>query len=321
MKLHKVRIRNYKRIEDSDWIELDDVTALVGGNETGKTSLLRALWKLKPARENIVLDAQDEFPRRRYTDDYLKGGKWPVSTVVFEIDKPTKSELIAIDEAFDNVERVEITNFYPDGKTGVDIPLAIEFEPRPELSIFNVADAQALAKDVVDSMTSFDYDTADFEMEVDGEQSEDGADSGHQEAVVEDFRQQVTAAIHEFESGLPEGDTPDEVREQLSLLASRLNEIAESDWQRTALADVLERVGSVMDSQPHATLIEAARKIIWDAVPVFIYFDDYNMLESRVLIPEALTKIAQGSTAPDVRSQWALFELTGFDIDKVANLS
>ena len=69
------------RFEETDWINVNDVTALVGGNESCKTSLLRALWKLKPGRENIVLDAQAEFPRHRYTIEFLrthKERKWPV---------------------------------------------------------------------------------------------------------------------------------------------------------------------------------------------------------------------------------------------------
>jgi recombinational DNA repair ATPase RecF len=34
------RIRNFRNIDDSGWIELDRVTALVGRNESGKTALL-----------------------------------------------------------------------------------------------------------------------------------------------------------------------------------------------------------------------------------------------------------------------------------------
>jgi len=64
------------RFEETDWINVNDVTALVGGNESCKTALLKALWKLKPGRENIVLDAQAEFPRHRYTTEYYRTQKW-----------------------------------------------------------------------------------------------------------------------------------------------------------------------------------------------------------------------------------------------------
>jgi predicted ATP-dependent endonuclease of OLD family len=45
----RFRVYNYRNIDDSDWIELAQVTALVGRNESGKTALLKALHKFYPA--------------------------------------------------------------------------------------------------------------------------------------------------------------------------------------------------------------------------------------------------------------------------------
>ena len=49
MRLTRYRVTNFRSIIDSGWINLDDVTTLVGENETGKTNLLLPLWKLNPA--------------------------------------------------------------------------------------------------------------------------------------------------------------------------------------------------------------------------------------------------------------------------------
>ncbi len=54
MKLKKYRVTNFRSVEDSGWIECDDVTTLVGVNESGKSNLLLALWKLNPAREGKI---------------------------------------------------------------------------------------------------------------------------------------------------------------------------------------------------------------------------------------------------------------------------
>ena len=45
MKLNakRFRVKNYRNIDDSGWIPLEKVTALVGRNEAGKTTLLKAL--------------------------------------------------------------------------------------------------------------------------------------------------------------------------------------------------------------------------------------------------------------------------------------
>ena len=46
MKLTRVRVKNYRSIDDSTWVKLEDVTALVGKNESGKTAFLHALRKI-----------------------------------------------------------------------------------------------------------------------------------------------------------------------------------------------------------------------------------------------------------------------------------
>ena len=50
MKLIRFRVTNFRSVEDSDWIEVDDVAALIGTNESGKTNVLLPLWKLNPAK-------------------------------------------------------------------------------------------------------------------------------------------------------------------------------------------------------------------------------------------------------------------------------
>lgn len=71
MKLSKVRVRYYKNIVDSTPVEFEDnVTALVGKNESGKTSFLRALYALNPVpKEAIRFDVVNDYPRWRKVRD------------------------------------------------------------------------------------------------------------------------------------------------------------------------------------------------------------------------------------------------------------
>ena len=75
------------------WIPLERVTAFVGRNESGKTSLLKALHKFNPATEELY-DPQREFPRDRFTRDYIAGGsdggQWPVCSVEFAVPADLK---------------------------------------------------------------------------------------------------------------------------------------------------------------------------------------------------------------------------------------
>jgi predicted ATP-dependent endonuclease of OLD family len=64
MKLSKFRIRNFRSVLDSDWVSVADVTAIVGKNEAGKTSLLKALHLLNPGSSS-ALDIKRDWPRSR----------------------------------------------------------------------------------------------------------------------------------------------------------------------------------------------------------------------------------------------------------------
>ena len=48
MKLQRFKVTNFRSVIDSGWITVDDVTTLVGINESGKSNILLALWKLNP---------------------------------------------------------------------------------------------------------------------------------------------------------------------------------------------------------------------------------------------------------------------------------
>ena len=103
------------RFKETDWINVNDVNALVGGNESCKTALLRALWKVKPGRENIVLDAQAEFPRHRYATEFLrthKQRKWPFVNAEFQLDQDDLSKLIEIDANFTTWDIIICTSYY-----------------------------------------------------------------------------------------------------------------------------------------------------------------------------------------------------------------
>ena len=61
MKLTRARVVNYRSIDDSSWVNIDDVTALVGKNESGKTAFLQAIRKI-----NSISGDEDGFTIRDY---------------------------------------------------------------------------------------------------------------------------------------------------------------------------------------------------------------------------------------------------------------
>lgn len=75
MKLTKVKVQNYRSVEDSEEFEIGDLTCLVGKNEAGKTTLLSAMRGLRPSQP-FEFDEVIDYPRRfstRFNDRHEDG--------------------------------------------------------------------------------------------------------------------------------------------------------------------------------------------------------------------------------------------------------
>jgi len=64
MKLQAFRVHNFRNINDSGWVEVGDIVALVGRNETGKRALLQALNKLNPVNPD-EFNIHRDWPRSK----------------------------------------------------------------------------------------------------------------------------------------------------------------------------------------------------------------------------------------------------------------
>jgi hypothetical protein len=104
------KIQNYRNIDDSGWIPLETITALVGRNESGKTALLKAPHKFNPATPHPYFP-QREFPRDRFTRDCRNASDWPVSSVKFSIDEDLRRTLAALTAPNDPPKFVIPTRF------------------------------------------------------------------------------------------------------------------------------------------------------------------------------------------------------------------
>ena len=69
MKLISFQIKNYKVIDDTKPVKADPrVIALVGKNESGKSSILRSLWKSRNVA-GAKFDKLYDYPRDTYSRD------------------------------------------------------------------------------------------------------------------------------------------------------------------------------------------------------------------------------------------------------------
>lgn len=89
MQITSFRVQKYRNIQDSGWVRLGNLTAIVGKNESGKTALLRALHKFNPFLPEPY-STDREWPRgqRRERDP-----QQPVCSVRFQLSNEEKEEL------------------------------------------------------------------------------------------------------------------------------------------------------------------------------------------------------------------------------------
>ncbi|HEX3809223.1 MAG TPA: AAA family ATPase [Rhizomicrobium sp.] len=62
MQLDRFQITNYRNVLDSGWIRVSDITALVGPNESGKSNVFEALYRIKPVNPKDGYDINEDWP-------------------------------------------------------------------------------------------------------------------------------------------------------------------------------------------------------------------------------------------------------------------
>jgi len=123
MILDSVRVENFKCIDDSTEFTIRTLTAMVGKNESGKTALLRALYRVNPILPIDASFSDVEYPRRRWASYRQKRHQAPdrvVTTTWTLLDRDIKalgavlgpdglaSHKVVVSKGYDNRVRWQI---------------------------------------------------------------------------------------------------------------------------------------------------------------------------------------------------------------------
>ena len=101
MKLTSVQISDFKCIRAACHFKISDITCLVGKNESGKTAILEALYRLNPViPDHGHFNVDDDFPRidvEDYRLEEAEGRKEPaiVTRAVFSLEKEDLNDIEA----------------------------------------------------------------------------------------------------------------------------------------------------------------------------------------------------------------------------------
>jgi len=102
MKLKEVIVEKFRNIIDSSQVNIEeDITCLVGKNEAGKSSFLKALYMLNPVRSNALFAIEEHYPAWLEKKDRMQG-------LDLEKHKPIKAK-------FEEKELETINNKFGEG--------------------------------------------------------------------------------------------------------------------------------------------------------------------------------------------------------------
>lgn len=281
----EVRVQNYRNIQDSGWVPIERVTDLVGRNESGKTAFLKALHKFKAA-SGEAYDPQRDFPRDRYTRDFKQesAAAWPVCSVRFSVEKEYAEELKKAHGLDVLIKEIEFTKDYSNAYSAWETTPDFDDDPVPSAELVGALDRFEKAARRLDSKVS--------------EQKE--ADQQERNKLLAAATTLSEAAGKLTALREAEGmKLLTQARDQINGLSSPLSASIVEEFVSSAKA-MLARAQAPSKK-------DAVFKALSEKMPVFIYFEDYGVLDSAIYLPEFLERQKRTPQDQKVRTIAAMF--------------
>ena len=288
MKLVNIRIKNYKIISETEPVMVDPhVTALVGKNESGKTAILKALWKTNNVA-NATFDKLYDYPRDRYSRD--RKATQEVTVLDFELSSVEADDLLAQVPQLTGTEpiRITYTTFYK-GEDQICRETQVYGLGGAATSAAAIAVIEDLAT-VIPEQSSEDY---------------------------EDLRMSYGTALEQIIESAPlwEQSTIDALGRVDAEMKTWLN----TDASRAEVAiPERERLSEIITRARQGDPWDTARAWAERSLPNFIYFDNYGQLETRIHLPTYLRSM--DDLNPRTRTQTALFRWSRLDPQEILDL-
>ena len=290
MRMTRFRVENYKKIRDTGWVSVGQMTAFVGKNESGKSAIFRGLSKLNPS-DGQKYDGLKEFPRRRYTAEFEQKN-WPVSSAVFELEQDEADQLKKISPVFDATKSVTVSRGYNDR-------LEIEYDPPVQWFYLK--------------STKFIEQANSWKSRI-----EELKSTEHAEALP-GFKNNMCAII-DYSTNTIQSQryVPAELVRQLqSQIRTQLSE----DWQSELIKNITIDIDKIASKISINDVRSKADPVITKNLPVFVYFDRYDILDSAIHIDEFIEKFKKDPDDQRTRITKCLFEHVGLDIEKIRDLN
>lgn len=268
-RLTRFRVINFRSIKDSEWIDTETLTCLVGTNESGKTNLLVGLWKLNPANEEPI-DPLIDYPRKKYVDYRATNGNEVFIIADFELSESTAGNL-ASKLGFHKslLKSVRISRRY-NGSYVYEFPSSqLDKLPSSELiELLSKTIASFNQSDLVDKEDNETIKTID----------------GFLTSVLEEVSQKDLLdknEVYAFEDKIDN-----------FLLENYKRKININTFFNENVKPAIKKLEGVFE-QNGIVCTPDCEKIIQKALPSFVYYSDYGNLDSEIYLPHVIQNMAR----------------------------
>lgn len=284
MRLKAFRVQMYRCILDSGWIDVAPLTVVVGKNEAGKTTLLRALHKFNPFRpEPYSIDS--EWPRghRRQRND-----SQVVCSTKFELSDKERTELAKItDQPIEGLSELEITKDY-----------AGRFEVMFQSNMFPDKLHPNDIDQICSSLPNLKDPMADGFRQKALEFAQEARRLAH-EGRFSDLQQLGSTQLPSLQQAMsPEGQNPHHQNEQEYL----------SQYQAK-----LQEVANTLSTSP--SIQKKAHEYVVERLPTFIYMSDYQTFRGNAQLDQVKQRKDRNQMTEEDKTLLTIMELSGLDLE------
>jgi ABC-type multidrug transport system ATPase subunit len=267
MKITKFRVRNFRSVEDSGWVEIGNVSAFIGTNESGKTNLLIPLWKLNPAKNGEIKPTAD-YPRKRYNEIRVMEKKPVFITAQFELNATEVQHVVSLTGAAPEDARIaEVSRNFGGGYT-------VGF-------ISSGQTRGASVESLLELLNKTEADLAGYSVEGTEVEKRDAAVT-----LLGSAKSRLTGSnLDENSLKVIVGDlgqAKPKRTESQSVVGSRVKQ----------LLSKLDEMGRSM-KRVDPTQNDKARDFVVKSMPKFVYYSNYGNLDSEIYLPHVIENLGR----------------------------
>lgn len=282
MKLTSCRVHNYRSISDSGWVDIDDIGVIVGKNESGKTSFLKALWKFNPFHE-VGYNIDREWPRGRRKE---KSTDKVVIEAKFTFNAEEIAKIEAIHESAKGITGVEMARTYAGNYAHSFVPKSPNIDHNVDWVVDllrnGLAELPPGFSDHFQQQYSPNRDALIAEVKAHG-------GSAHALAKLPDFKSQFVAFRHP--------SNPQNQQDQNAI---------------QALNEKVDLLLKEIEATPLLRVVD----VVHECLPTFIYMDDHRTFVGSAQLDDVLKHKNEKKLSPEEETIVVLMEMSGLDLEE-----